>query len=675
MILGNMILGNIYKSALENMNEAVYIRDLDKNIIYMNPASEALTGWSFKEARGKKCREVFGDGTEDCPEKGLHLGENRLNARSGEVRHVLQSTSPLYRGKTVHGAIVVLRDITPPGDLTGDNVPPLLALQNEIRQRRTAEDALVNSENLLSEVFESIKDGITVMDTDLTIRRVNGIMKGWYPQKLPLEGKKCYECFHGSSEPCDPCPAVRCIKSGKTEKEIVPGLPGSSLEWIELYSYPIKDPDSGEITGIVELVRDITQRRLDEEKRLKLEAQFQQAQKFESLNVMAGSIAHSFNNLLMIVLGNLELAQWDRGEGAAGNEHILNARKAAKRAADLSTLMLTYVGQSRTEPETVDLTQLLEDMTGTLEALTAKNVSLIIKPVRKALMVKCDPDQVRRILRNLVTNGVEAVGENQGTVSVSTGTMYCQTSFLQQTVSGEDLDEGDYVFIEVSDNGCGMDDETRQKIFDPFFTTRETGRGLGLSTVLGFVRGNKGAIYVDTQSTEPRKGTTIRVLFPNLETTPKETPREAPKKVPVEVPVKMPERAHKPERQRKQEIVYTVLVVDEDETVLELGKDMLEELGFNALTALNGREAVEIFERRKKEIACIMLDMNLPDIGVDHALMEIKRIDPDIPVIISSGYANNSMKKLIQDMSIAGFLQKPYTLAKLSSGFKKILGL
>jgi len=675
MILGNTILGNIYKSALENMNEAVYIRDLDKNIIYMNPASEALTGWSFKEARGKKCREVFGDGTEDCPEKGLHLRENRLNARSGEVRQVLQSTSPLYRGKTVNGAIVVLRDITPPGDLTGDNVPPLLALQNEIRQRRTAEDALVNSENLLSEVFESIKDGITVMDTDLTIRRVNGIMKGWYPQKLPLEGKTCYECFHGSSKPCDPCPAVRCIKSGKTEKEIVPGLPGSSLEWIELFSYPIKDPDSGEITGIVELVRDITQRRLDEEKRLKLEAQFQQAQKFESLNVMAGSIAHSFNNLLMIVLGNLELAQWDRGEGAAGNEHILNARKAAKRAADLSTLMLTYVGQSRTEPETVDLTRLLEDMTGTLEALTAKNVSLIIKPARKSLMVKCDPDQVRRILRNLVTNAVEAVGENQGTVSVSTGTMFCQTSFLQQTVSGEDLDEGDYVFIEVSDNGCGMDDETRQKIFDPFFTTRETGRGLGLSTVLGFVRGNKGAIYVDTQSTEPRKGTTIRVLFPNLETTPKETPREAPKKVPVKVPENIPERVHKSERQRKQEIVYTVLVVDEDETVLELGKDMLEELGFNALTALNGREAVEIFEHRKKDINCIMLDMNLPDIGVDHALMEIKRIDPDIPVIISSGYADNNMKKQLQSLPVAGFLQKPYTLSKLSSGFKKLFGL
>lgn len=796
-----MIGGKIFRQALESMKEAVFVRDHNDAILYMNPAAEKLSGWLFKETRGKKCYEIFrtipGTCKDNCPmekvikgEEDISFRESRIKTRSGAERQILLSMAPLSTGKYIKGGIVVMKDLTPGEDFIQADVPPLVALQNEINQRRAAEEALkqtnllleqerhmflsgpvvifkwensegwpvvyvspniedllgytdreflsgavsyagtispedigrvteevllnsekgsdsfehkpyrlirkdgkivwvsdhttilkdenkqithylgyiVNitegkqaqqalqeSESLLKDVFESIRDGISVLDTDLTIRRLNTVMKEWYFKNRPLEGRKCHECFHDSPEPCDPCPVVRSIESGKVEREILPGLPGSAIEWIELFSYPIKDPHSGQVTGVVEFVRDITRRRQAEEERLKLEAKIQQAQKFESLNVMAGSIAHNFNNLLMMVLGNLELAQWGTSENDKDNEYLVNARKAAKRAADLSTLMLTYVGQNFTHPKVIDLTESLKELTGMLEMITGRKAKLIFKPVNKTLLVRNDPDQFRQVMVNLISNAAEAIDNDQGVVSITTGIMFCQDSFLRQTFSGESLHEGDYVFVEVSDNGCGMDDDTRQKIFDPFFTTKETGRGLGLSTVLGIVRGSKGAISVDTRSTEPRKGTTIRVLFPNLEVS-----NEAS----GEKTMSMTHRTKK---------TSTVLLVDEDEVVNELGKDMLEELGFEVRTALTGRRAIETFAADPFGISCVMMDMNLPDISFDHVLTDIKRLRADIPVCITSGYLDENMKLLVKNMSITGFIQKPYTLAQLSSGIKKAL--
>jgi PAS domain S-box-containing protein len=793
--------GKVYRLALENMKEAVFVRDHNASILYMNPTAEKLSGWSFKETRGKKCYEIFrispGPCKGNCPmekiingEQDIPFRESQIKTRSGEERQILYSISPLYKGKRLKGGIIVMKDITPGENLIQGEIPPLVALHNEISQRRTAEEALkqtnlalvqerqmflsgpvvifkwknsegwpviyvspnvkdvlgytdqeflsnavsytgiiphedigrvskevfissqksadsfehdpyriirkdgkivwvsdhttilrdekgnithflgylVNiteqkqaqlalqeSENLLNDVFESIQDGISVLDTDLTVLRLNSVMKNWYRSKQPLEGKKCHECFHDSPVPCDPCPAIRSIKSGTVEREIFPGLPGSPIEWIELFSYPIRDPHSGKVTGIVELKRDITRRRQAEEERLKLEAKIQQAQKFESLNIMAGSIAHNFNNLLMMVLGNLELAQWGTSESDKDNEFLINAKKAVKRAADLSALMLTYVGQSSTNLKVINLSQSLNEIAGMLEMITGKKAKLTIKPVNKTLLVRSDQDQFHQAVVNLVCNAAEAIEDTQGEVSITTGIMFCHESFLRKTISGEGLQEGDYVFIEVSDNGCGIGDEIKQKIFDPFFTTKETGRGLGLSTVLGIVRGSKGAISVDTRSTGPHKGTTIRVLFPNLEVTTEEPGEKQMRKTP------------------ESPITGTVLLVDEDDVVNELGKDMLEELGFHVKTALTGRQAIETFAAAPFGISCVMIDMNLPDISFDHVLTDIKRIRSDIPVFVTSGYLDENMKLLVKNMAISGFIQKPYTLAQLNAGIKKAL--
>lgn len=268
-----MELDRIYKVILENMTEQVYVRDLDMNILYINPAAEKLTGWSLDEATGKKCYDIFGDEKQTCKnvcpvEKAIsekldiHHHEGKLKTRSGEERDMKVSISPLRENDTMTGAIVVMEDITRLREIEKTNVKSMIALHK--------------NETFLSDILESIQDGISVLDKNLIIQRVNGVLEKWYENNLPLVGKKCHVCYHGRSEPCDPCPTLRCLQSGKTEWDIVPGLPGSRVEWLELFSFPIKDKDSSEVTGVVEFARDITQRQRSEAERKKLIRELQE---------------------------------------------------------------------------------------------------------------------------------------------------------------------------------------------------------------------------------------------------------------------------------------------------------------------------------------------------------------------------------------------------------------
>jgi PAS domain S-box-containing protein len=526
----------------------------------------------------------------------------------------------------------------------------------DVTKKKLAEEALSEGEHFLNNLFESIRDGISVLDKDLTIRRTNGVMKKWFGDKLPLEGKKCFDCYHNRGEPCDACPALRAFNSGRTETEIFPGLPGSPVQWFEVSVFPIKDPNTGEITSVVEFTRDITQRRKAEEERLKLEERIQQARKFESLNVMAGSAAHNFNNLLMIVLGNLEIAQWGASEDSEENEYLTAAKKAAKRAADLSTLMLTYVGQNQANMQVVDMTRLIRDIGGMLKMAVSKKAFLTIRPFYKPLLFRGDPDQINQAIVNLVNNASEAIGENGGEIIISTGVRFYSQARFKEASFVENPVEGDYVFLEVSDTGCGMDEKTMQSIFDPFFTTKFTGRGLGLSAVLGIIRACKGAIFLDTN---PGKGTTFTLLFPTPEVAPPEPAEEIPEETPTE-------------EEGVLKVGGTILLVDEDENIIELQKNMLEELGYNVITSPNPRSAVEAFLENPDDIACVLIDINAPDTNVDQSIREMKR-HRDVSVVIAGNFPDEHMALLFQDMPVSGFIKKPFRLDQLASALKKAI--
>ena len=397
---------------------------------------------------------------------------------------------------------------------------------------------------------------------------------------------------------------------------------------------------------------DITERKQAEEERLKLEAQVQQAQKFESLNVMAGSIAHHFNNLLMVVLGNLELALFNLPADSSIRQNIAASEKAAKRAAELSNLMLTYVGQSEINMQVMDISEIVTDMMGMLELSHSQKAVLRFNPTVKPALFKGDISLVRQVVMNLVTNAAEAVGDTEGTIILSTGTMLCDHSSFQLPFQKEDLPEGHYAYFQVTDTGRGMNQETLDRIYDPFFTSKFRGRGLGMATVLGIVRAHKGAIHLDSQ---PGKGTTVRVLFRSLESA--ETT-----KAPVE------------EEEYKWKSKGTVLMVDDEQKVLEVGKKMLERLGLQVLTTTSALEVVEIFQKQSDHIDCVFIDLTMPQMDGVELFHKLKQIKADIPVIISSGYSEDQTMERFKNIQPEGFIHKPYRLRQLAVQMEMIMG-
>ncbi len=397
----------------------------------------------------------------------------------------------------------------------------------------------------------------------------------------------------------------------------------------------------------------VVEREQSETERRELEARIRQMQKTESLGVLAGGVAHDFNNLLMGVLGNADLALLRLPPTSPIRDHLTAITQATHRAADLTRQMLAYSGKGKFLVESLDLSCLIEEIDHLLSASVSKKAEIGYHLVQNLPAVEADATQIRQVIMNLIANAAEAIGEGSGTISISTGAMDCGRTYLMQSYLDENLPAGTYVYVEVTDTGSGMDEQTRAKIFDPFFTTKFTGRGLGLAAVLGIVRGHRGAINV---SSEPQRGTTIRVLFPAC---PRPTAAPSVPGPELEVP---DWRSH-----------GFVLVVDDEEAVLTVAKDMLETLGFEVLAAVDGHQAVEVFRRRADEIRLVLLDMAMPRMDGEEAFLEIRRIRSDARVLLSSGYNEQTATNRFAGRGLAGFIQKPYRLAALREKIRQVL--
>ena len=427
-------------------------------------------------------------------------------------------------------------------------------------------------------------------------------------------------------------------------------------KWILNWGRVVERDKEGGSLRAVGTHLDITERKREEEERLKLEAHVQQAQKFESLNVMAGSIAHHFNNLLMVVLGNLELSLLRLSADSSIGQKIGEAEKAANRAAELSNLMLTYVGQREINMQVMDISEIVTEMMGMLELALSQKAVVRFNPTLKPALFKGDSSQVRQVVMNLVTNAAEAVGDTNGTIILSTGTMFCDGSSFQLPFQKEDLPQGNYVYFQVTDTGCGMNRETLDRIYDPFFTNKFRGRGLGMAVVLGIVRAHRGAIHLDSH---PGRGTTVRVLFRSLEGA---EAAKAQVKAPVE------------EEEYKWQGKGTVLMVDDEQKVLEVGKKMLERLGLRVLTTTSALEVVEIFQKQSDHIDCVFIDLTMPQMDGVELFYKLKQIKETIPVIISSGYTEEQTMDRFNDIQPEGFIHKPYRLRQLAVQMETIMG-
>ncbi|MBK8185144.1 MAG: response regulator [Candidatus Competibacteraceae bacterium] len=391
-------------------------------------------------------------------------------------------------------------------------------------------------------------------------------------------------------------------------------------------------------------VTDITERRWAEEKRLQLERQMQQTQKLESLGVLAGGIAHDFNNLLTVILGNASLALDELPPVTPARDSIRSIEETSLRASELCRQMLAYSGKGQCVIENIRLRDLIGEMVSLLKASISKKAIFNLNLKESLPPLRGDPSQIRQIIMNLVINASEALGDYTGAITISTGIMECSREYLSEAFLDQSLTEGSYVWLEVSDTGCGMEADIQPRIFEPFFTTKFTGRGLGLSAVLGIVRGHKGALKVYS---EPGRGTTFKVLFPAVLEEKTSVGRN------YEV---------KPSRWKG---VGTILLVDDEESVRVMGIRMLERLGFSVITATDGSEALDIYRNRRDEIALVLLDLTMPDLDGEETFRELRQIDSRVCVVMSSGYTESEIAPRFAGKRLSGFLQKPYTLDAL----------
>ncbi len=523
-------------------------------------------------------------------------------------------------------------------------------LERRVEQRtqeatRAAREARENAESLReqAQLLDMAHDGIFSLDWNGTIRFWNRgaeRMYGWTREEAL--GKISHDLLR--TEFAEPLSVIedKVAAAGRWEGDLVhTHKDGSKLKVASRWA--IRQTRDGETPGILEINTDITERH-------RIEEQLRHTQKLESLGVLAGGVAHDFNNLLTGILGNSSLALDSIGPNHPIRLLIEEVMRAADRAADLTRQLLAYAGKGRFVMRTLDLSDLVREINGLVRASLPKQAVLRLQLAENLPGVDADPGQLQQIVMNLVINGAEAIGPEGGSVLVKTAVQEVDSHYISTMSSaGELLKPGRYVALEVHDTGVGMDDETLAKIFDPFFTTKFAGRGLGLSAVLGIVRAHYGALKVYSK---PGRGTTFKVLFPA-------SPHAA--------------QPHPQPARRTLTGAGTVLVVDDEEVVRVTAKHTLERYGYSTMLANDGLAALETYRSRPSDIGLVILDLTMPVMNGEETLRHLQTVNPNVKVLLSSGYNEVEAVQRFAGKGLAGFIQKPYTAAGLAEKVKEAL--
>lgn len=425
------------------------------------------------------------------------------------------------------------------------------------------------------------------------------------------------------------------------------GLRGGE-RWVDTSAVPLADPDSGTIRHLA-ITRDITAKKAAEEEQARLEGQFRQTQKLESIGIMAGGIAHDFNNLLQVIIGNSEIALDEFGENDRARSAIEVSQFAAIEAAKLCDQMLTYAGRSRPAIQSIHLPNLVGSIINLLGVSRSKKAEFELDVDDTVDTIEGDDAQLSQVVMNLVTNASEAIGDEPGRVVVSIRTVDVPADVTDDRWVGSPPPPGRYVSLDVSDSGSGMDAETQERMFDPFFTTKFAGRGLGLSATLGIIQSHSGFIQV---ASDAGRGTHITVLFPVASSARPQKPAS------VEHPAVFDQ---------------TVLLVDDEAVVRNVGRSLLEKLGCHVVPAAAGEQAVSYFAEHADTIDVVLLDVTMPGMDGNETCAELRRIRPDVSIIFCSGYAEDAVQQGADSAGYTGFLHKPYRLEDLAAALREAI--
>jgi two-component system, cell cycle sensor histidine kinase and response regulator CckA len=557
--------------------------------------------------------------------------EHRICHRDGSIRWVRNTPVPRF---DEHGALVAYD-----------------ALIADITERKRAEEALRASESFLANVFACIQDGISVLDRDLRIVRVNPAMERWYAHALPLVGKHCYEAYHGRARPCEVCPSLPCLQAGQTRSEVVPrtGPNGETQGWIDLFAFPLIDPGSGEVHGVIEYVRDITVARRAQDALREKEDQFRQAHKMEAIGTLAGGVAHDFNNLLTAILGYADLLRRELPPETSGRRRADEIVRAAGRAATLTRKLLAFSRKQVLAPRTLDLNAVLNDMSDMLRRLITEDIDLTFSMEPGRAMVWADPGQLEQVVLNLVVNASDAMPQG-GRLTIETRGVVLDEAYVARHVGAR---PGPCVMLVVSDTGCGMDAETQSRLFEPFFTTKAPGKGtgLGLATVYGIVKQSGGSIWIYS---EVGLGTTVRVYLPCA--TDATTPAEIAAVV---------ETARTGSE--------TILVVEDEESIGALTAEILRGCGYAVLTATSGPQAYATLTSHPYPIDLLLTDVVMPHMSGRQLGDLARAARPDLAILYVSGYTDETILEHGLLAQAVSFLQKPFAADDLTRKVREVL--
>ena len=389
---------------------------------------------------------------------------------------------------------------------------------------------------------------------------------------------------------------------------------------------------------------------VDISERKRAEEALQRTQRLESLGMLSGGLAHEFNNILVSILGNAELAQLELPTTSPVCEMLNEIGTAVHRAAELTDEMLAFSGKAKVDIKPLDVTAEVQSAKQSLEAICPANLTIQYDLSAHLPRVLGDPSRIKQALLGLVSNGAEAMEGEQGAISVSAGLIDLDGSELRKGYWTDELPNGQYVFLRVADTGVGMDRDTMAKAFDPFFSTKFAGRGLGLAAVLGIVRSFGGAIQMIS---EPNKGSAVTLAFRRIESVQKRPARSA--------------KDFSDWRGSGE-----ILVVDDERSIRSITKKVLRQWGFTVLTADDGDEGVELFRNHSSKLKAVLLDFMMPKMNGEAAFAEMRAIDPHVPIILLSGYAERDADGGSPFEGPDAFIHKPFELTEL---FETLLGV